>query len=143
MRLNNNNSNCCATLGGALCSSDASVSLVCSAPFRFARELLSFVRARAGGASGLAGGAGRARPTACVLAFVPGGDEYAAALANELIARVPPSCVLVLAFDQETRFGNEWVASQWPHVRVLSWKDDGAPITLLYCQLLNLRKAPQ
>ena len=70
-----------------------------------------------------------AQPPLNILTIVAGEDEPAAALAAELIARVPWNWKLVVAFDQETPFSNEWVSRMWPdkYVRVVSWQDDGAP----------------
>ena len=68
------------------------------------------------------------QPPLNMLAFVVGGDERAAPLAAKLMSRVPWNWKLVLAFDQETRFSNEWTSIRWPdkQVRVVSWQDDGA-----------------
>ena len=69
-----------------------------------------------------------AQPPLYIFAFVAG-DERTAALAARVIAHVPWNWKLVLAFDQESRFSNEWVSRMWPdkYVRVISWHDDGAP----------------
>ena len=68
-------------------------------------------------------------PLLCILAFVAG--DWAATLAERVIAcvLVGTHWKLVVAFNQETRFSNEWVSSMWPdkYVRVVSWQDDGAP----------------
>ena len=68
------------------------------------------------------------RESGNILVFVAGHDDRTAPLAEavEVIASMPNDWKLVLAFDQETLFGNEWVPELGPNVRVLSWKDDGA-----------------
>ena len=68
------------------------------------------------------------RESGNILVFVAGHDDRTAPLAEavQAIASLPKDWQLVLAFDQETLFGNEWVPELGPNVRVLSWKDDGA-----------------
>ena len=67
------------------------------------------------------------RESGKILVFVAGHDDWSAPLAEtvEMIESMPKDWQLVLAFYQETLFGNEWVPDLWPHVRVLSWKDEG------------------
>ena len=100
-------------------------SLICSSVMRLDSNHTDAADSESGLCCSPRAGAGERAPgPARVLAFVPGVAACAEVLATELIERVPTSVVLVLAFDQETCFGNDWVTSMWPHVRVLSWKDE-------------------
>ena len=78
-------------------------------------------------------------PLLCVLAFVAG--DWAATLAETVIAYVPTNVKLVVAFNEETRLSNLWVSSMWPdkQVRLVSWQEDGEPYYIL---LLTSRHVP-
>lgn len=86
---------------------------------------------------GVAGAAQTTRPTsrvsgiwltshsqASVLAFVTDAGPRAEEIAQGIIEMQPHNWKLVLAFSEETRFGNEWVASRFPNVRIISWRQD-------------------
>ena len=70
-------------------------------------------------------------PPLNILGFVSGDDYRAAKLATEMIAHAPKDCKVVVAFDQQKWFSDEWVSRTWPDkdVRVVSWKVYGTLLT--------------
>lgn len=66
------------------------------------------------------------QPARNILAFITGDKDRATELAAAVIAWAPANCTVVLAFEKETQFGNEWLASTWPNVYVLYWEEAGA-----------------